>query len=178
MRQRNNSNFCFQNTYTNAEKLLAAAEELAQTGECNADDIYSVARELEAHISSFARRVEQRRHILDLAVLFFSHVEELSNWFSELKAELTSKEVSETYEGDSSLDACASTISEGQSPVAELNNGCMTAEMESSGSLASVQSTSRSSPVTGRSSGSSGARVWCGWTSVSSSDYSRETCWS
>ena len=29
-----------QNTYTNAEKLLAAAEELAQTGECNADDIY------------------------------------------------------------------------------------------------------------------------------------------
>jgi kalirin len=30
----------FQNTYTNAEKLLAAAEELAQTGECNAEDIY------------------------------------------------------------------------------------------------------------------------------------------
>ena len=58
-----------------------------------------MARELEAHISSFARRVEQRRHILDLAVLFFSHVEELSNWFSELKAELTSEEVSETYEG-------------------------------------------------------------------------------
>ena len=153
MRQRNNSNFCFQNTYTNAEKLLAAAEELAQTGECNADDIYSVARELEAHISSFARRVEQRRHILDLAVLFFSHVEELSNWFSELKAELTSEEVSETYEGaerlleqfstqrDSTLDACASTISEGQSLVEELNNGGVTTEMDSSGSLASVQST-------------------------------------
>ena len=153
MRQRNNSNFCFQNTYTNAEKLLAAAEELAQTGECNADDIYSVARELEAHISSFARRVEQRRHILDLAVLFFSHVEELSNWFSDLKAELTSEEVSETYEGaerlleqfstqrDSTLDACASTISEGQSLVEELNNGGVTAEMDSSGSLASVQST-------------------------------------
>ena len=153
MRQRNNSNFCFQNTYTNAEKLLAAAEELAQTGECNADDIYSVARELEAHISSFARRVEQRRHILDLAVLFFSHVEELSNWFSDLKAELTSEEVSETYEGaerlleqfstqrDSTLDACASTISEGQSLVEELNNGGVTTEMDSSGSLASVQST-------------------------------------
>ena len=153
MRQRNNSNICFQNTYTNAEKLLAAAEELAQTGECNADDIYSVARELEAHINSFARRVEQRRHILDLAVLFFSHVEELSNWFSELKAELTSEEVSETYEGaerlleqfstqrDSTLDTCASTISEGQSLVEELNNGGVTTEMDSSGSLASVQST-------------------------------------
>jgi hypothetical protein len=32
--------FLLQNTYTNAEKLLAAAEELAQTGECNAEDIY------------------------------------------------------------------------------------------------------------------------------------------
>ena len=42
--------------------------------------------------------MEQRRHILELAVLFYSHVEELSNWFSELKAELTSEEVSETYE--------------------------------------------------------------------------------
>ena len=45
-----------QNTYTNAEKLLAAAAELAQTGECNAEDIYSVAHELESHISSFAQR--------------------------------------------------------------------------------------------------------------------------
>ena len=141
-----------QNTYTNAEKLLAAAEELAQTGECNADDIYSVARELEAHISSFARRVEQRRHVLELAVLFYSHVEELSNWFSELKTELASEEVSETYEGaerlleqfstqrDSTLDACVSTITEGQSLVEELK-AVPSQEMESSGSLASVQTT-------------------------------------
>ena len=148
-----------QNTYTNAEKLLAAAEELAQTGECNADDIYSVARELEAHITSFAGRVEARRHVLELAVLFYSHVEELSNWFSELKSELTSEEVSETYEGaerlleqfstqrDSTLDACASTIAEGQSLLETLNTSTAASapgantEMESSGSLASVQST-------------------------------------
>ena len=82
-----------QNTYTNAEKLLAAAEELAQTGECNADDIYRVATELETHISGFAQRVEQRRRVLELAVLFFSHVEELTGWFTELKAELASDEV-------------------------------------------------------------------------------------
>ena len=143
----------FQNTYTNAEKLLAAAEELAQTGECNADDIYSVARELEAHISSFAARVEQRRHILELAVLFYSHVEELSNWFSELKTELTSEEVSETYEGaerlldqfstqrDSTLDACASTIAEGKSLVEELKTIGISADMDNTGSLASVQTT-------------------------------------
>ena len=145
----------FQNTYTNAEKLLAAAEELAQTGECNADDIYSVARELEAHITSFAGRVESRRHVLELATLFYSHVEELTNWFSELKTELASEEVSETYEGaerlleqfstqrDSTLDACASTIAEGQSLLETLISAGSGAaqEMEGSGSLASVQST-------------------------------------
>ncbi|RZF38922.1 hypothetical protein LSTR_LSTR005169, partial [Laodelphax striatellus] len=65
-----------QNTYTNAEKLLTAAEELAQTGECNADEIYSVAHELESHVTSFAARVEQRRRRLDLAVLFYTHQKE------------------------------------------------------------------------------------------------------
>ena len=70
---------CFQNTYTNAEKLLTAAEELAQTGECNADEIYSVAHELESHVTSFAARVEQRRRRLDLAVLFYSHDKEVSS---------------------------------------------------------------------------------------------------
>lgn len=66
-----------QNTYTNAEKLLAAAEELAQTGECNADEIYGVAQELEAHIATFAARVERRRQLLQLAVLFFTHEKEV-----------------------------------------------------------------------------------------------------
>ena len=69
----------FQNTYTNAEKLLAAAAELAQTGECNAEDIYAVAHELESHISSFAQRVEQRRRLLELSVLFYAHTEEVTN---------------------------------------------------------------------------------------------------
>lgn len=68
---------CFQNTYTNAEKLLTAAEELAQTGECNAEEIYSVAHELESHVTSFADRVEQRRQRLDYAVRFYSHDKEV-----------------------------------------------------------------------------------------------------
>jgi hypothetical protein len=42
--------FAFQNTFTNAEKLLAAAEELAQTGECSPNEIYAVARQLEQHV--------------------------------------------------------------------------------------------------------------------------------
>lgn len=67
-----------QNTYTNAEKLLTAAEELAQTGECNADEIYSVAHELESHVTSFAARVDQRRRRLDLAVHFYTQEKEVS----------------------------------------------------------------------------------------------------
>ena len=44
---------------------------------------FSVAHELESHISSFASRVEQRRRLLELSVLFYSHTEEvrLSFWF-------------------------------------------------------------------------------------------------
>lgn len=70
--------FLLQNTYTNAEKLLTAAEELAQTGECNADEIYSVAHELEGHVTSFAARVDQRRRRLDLAVRFYTQEKEVS----------------------------------------------------------------------------------------------------
>lgn len=80
--------FLLQNTYTNADKLLAAAEELAHTGECDPDEIYSVAHELEAHVTSFAARVEQRRRRLDLAVLFYTHEKDLSNWVDDLRQEL------------------------------------------------------------------------------------------
>ncbi len=130
--KKNKCIFFFQNTYTNAEKLLAAAAELAQTGECNAEDIYSVAHQLESHISSFAQRVERRRRLLELAILFHSHAEELSSWLGELGAELRSEEVADSLEGaerlleqfaaqrDSTLDACASTIAEGKTLVEEL----------------------------------------------------------
>lgn len=73
----NKYTFYLQNTYTNATKLLTAAEELAHTGECAPDEIYAVAQELEAHVSSFAARVEQRRRRLDLAVVFYTHEKEV-----------------------------------------------------------------------------------------------------
>ena len=108
---------------------------------------------MESHISSFARRVESRRHVLELAVLFYSHVDELANWFGELKAELGSEEVSDSYEGaerlvaqfstqrDSTLDACASTIAEGESLLQELGKCGVTSDMDSTGSCTSVQTT-------------------------------------
>ncbi|KAK6629323.1 hypothetical protein RUM43_003140 [Polyplax serrata] len=120
------------NTYTNAEKLLTAAEELAQTGECNAEEIYSVAHELERHVTSFADRVERRRQRLEYAVRFYSYDKELSNWVDQLRQEIQNVEAPESLEAaeklldqcsqqrESSLDACSRTIAEGQALLQEL----------------------------------------------------------
>lgn len=125
--------FFLQNTYTNADKLLAAADELAHTGECDADEIFAVAHELEAHVSAFASRVEQRRRRLDLAVLFYTHEKELAAWVDELRRELqqdesqaeglenTERLLEQTAQHrDQSLDACASTIAQGEALLQEL----------------------------------------------------------
>ncbi|KAK8771200.1 hypothetical protein V5799_025555 [Amblyomma americanum] len=142
-----------QNTYTNAEKLLAAAEELAQTGECNADEICGVAQDLEDQITSFATRVEQRRQLLQLAVIFFTHDKELSSWFEELRAELHSNKVADTVEAaeqlleqftqqrDSTIDAAVSTISEGETLLEELRSLGMNAETDATGSYVAVEGT-------------------------------------
>lgn len=68
---------CCQNTYTNADKLLEAAEQLAQTGECDPEEIYKAARHLEVRIQDFVRRVEQRKLLLDMSVSFHTHTKEV-----------------------------------------------------------------------------------------------------
>ena len=62
---------------TNADKLLAAADELAQTGECNPAEIYGEARLLEERMHAFLSRVQQRRNLLDMSVAFFTHSKEV-----------------------------------------------------------------------------------------------------
>ncbi|KAG5888220.1 hypothetical protein JTB14_035569 [Gonioctena quinquepunctata] len=139
-----------QNTYTNADKLLAAAEELAHTGECDPDEIYSVAHELEAHVTSFAARVEQRRRRLELAVLFYTHEKDLGTWVDELRQDLQCEEsVAESLEAterlleqtvqhrQQSLDVCSSTIAQGEALLQELRS---IAEMDSTGSVSAVES--------------------------------------
>lgn len=92
-----------------------------------------MAHELEAHVTSFAARVEQRRRRLDLAVLFYTHEKELCTWVDELRQELQGDEsVAESLENterlleqtsqhrDQSLDACASTIAQGEALLQEL----------------------------------------------------------
>lgn len=66
-----------QNTYTNADKLLEAAEQLAQTGECDPEEIYKAARHLEVRIQDFVRRVEHRKLLLDMSVSFHTHTKEV-----------------------------------------------------------------------------------------------------
>ncbi|XP_071554016.1 kalirin isoform X2 [Temnothorax nylanderi] len=139
-----------QNTYTNATKLLTAAEELAHTGECAADEIYAVAQELEAHVSSFAARVEQRRRRLDLAVVFYTHEKELTGWVDELRQELQQDEVAENLETaerlleqcaqhrSSCLEACASTIAQGEALLQELREA--TDAPDTTGSISAVES--------------------------------------
>lgn len=70
---------CWQNTYTNADKLLEAAEQLAQTGECDPEEIYKAARHLEVRIQDFVRRVEQRKLLLDMSVSFHTHTKEVKS---------------------------------------------------------------------------------------------------
>ncbi|KOC61451.1 Triple functional domain protein [Habropoda laboriosa] len=138
-----------QNTYTNATKLLTAAQELAHTGECAPDEIYAVAEELEAHVGSFAARVEQRRRRLDLAVVFYTHEKELSGWVDELRQELQQDEVAENLETAerlleqcaqhraSCMEACASTIVQGEALLREL--GESTDAPDTTGSISAVE---------------------------------------
>ena len=51
----------------------------------------------------FCFSVEQRRRLLELSVLFYSHTEELTHWLTELRVELQSEEVAETLEGQKSI---------------------------------------------------------------------------
>ncbi|XP_071053767.1 triple functional domain protein isoform X4 [Onthophagus taurus] len=138
-----------QNTYTNADKLLAAADELAHTGECDPNEIYSVAHELETHVASFAARVEQRRRRLELAVLFYTQEKELSTWVDELRQELQNDEsIAEPLDTterlleqtaqhrDQSLKACASTIAQGEALLQELRS---IGEIDSTGSISAIE---------------------------------------
>ncbi|GFR65324.1 kalirin [Elysia marginata] len=120
------------NTITNAEKLLAAADELAQTGECDATEIYSEARELEQRMHQFLSSLQRRRNVLDMTVIFYSHVHELTNWLENLHTELQSTELANSVEGaeqlmaqfnqqrETTVEAAINTVGEGETLLEQL----------------------------------------------------------
>lgn len=93
------------------EKLLASADDLVMNGEFEPQDIYSMTKELEQRMTLFLQRVEKRKNILDLSVLFHTHVVELDNWFNELKLHWTALNLNDINQFNlSSVEAINSNI--------------------------------------------------------------------
>jgi kalirin len=68
----------FQNTYTNAAKLLEAARQLAQSGECNPEEIRKRVDYFEKRVQEFIARVNRRKGLLKLAVNFYSRTQKVN----------------------------------------------------------------------------------------------------
>lgn len=74
-----------QNTYTNAGKLLSAADELVQSTNCDSRGMCQLARDLDKRIQQFANKVEQRKRFLNSVVSFYGDEVQASKKLDQFK---------------------------------------------------------------------------------------------
>ncbi|XP_021962830.1 kalirin isoform X3 [Folsomia candida] len=155
--QRSQDNFekVVQNTYTNTEKLLSAAEELARTGECDAEEIWVCANQLQALVNNFASRVQQRRRLVDSAVFFYSQHKQIGGWVDKLGGEAGVDDAPENLEATQrALDAAQgsrdqvaqflmTTSDTGTRLLQDLRASGLTMETDNSGSFEALEAAMR-----------------------------------
>uniref|UniRef100_A0A915IC76 DH domain-containing protein n=1 Tax=Romanomermis culicivorax TaxID=13658 RepID=A0A915IC76_ROMCU len=140
------------NTYSNAKKLLSAAQELAGTGVCHPQDIFQIEQRLSQRIANFEKRVNARRTLLNFSVLFHTHYKEIMLWFNEvdrLDAAIlivgdTAEDCERTYRqwlqsNDQTDDATNTAIQEGRQLVALMRQQCVMENTDNAESIAYIE---------------------------------------
>lgn len=102
-----------QNTYTNAGKLLGAAHELAQAGTCDSREMCRLANDLSSRIQQFAKKVDQRKILLNQVVNFYKDELHVSQRLEQFKQLLIVIEASSLQ--------CPDTIESARDAIAQLD---------------------------------------------------------
>ncbi len=56
---------------------MTSADDLVMTGDFEPKEVYAMTKDLEERMTEFLKRVEKRKNMLDLSVLFHTHVIEV-----------------------------------------------------------------------------------------------------
>ncbi|XP_066917707.1 kalirin-like isoform X10 [Clytia hemisphaerica] len=78
----------FQETYVKSKKLIESAAQLAESKECDPQDIKAKASFLESEVKNFTAKLKKRRELLKMAVNFYKNSQKLAKATDKLKEEV------------------------------------------------------------------------------------------